>query len=157
MLRLPVRHAWTKMPQISARAMPTLSATEAEDMENSRREGSTSLASSVKAFTYTAPPSSPACQRHQEKPTHCPLPGTGSTSCSGSKVEMPSNTRHTGHPHQQQQADHVHCICPCYCSGLQALLCLLLLPRGLPTYCKGFTRGVWLFKSCTSQSVASYT
>ncbi len=71
------------MPQRSARAMPTLSAREAVDMENSLREGSTSLASNVKAFTYTAPPSNPA-QQHLDMDD---MPGTN----------LPHSTRSAPH------------------------------------------------------------
>ena len=44
-------HTCSKMPQMSAKAIPTLSARDAAASENSLSEGSTSLASSVNALT----------------------------------------------------------------------------------------------------------
>lgn len=44
-------HTWMSTPQMSASAMPTLSAREAAARENSLRQGSTSRDSRVKAFT----------------------------------------------------------------------------------------------------------
>ena len=89
------------------------------------------LASSVKAFTIHCSAQQP-CHDGANRESQDTVQSSGhfeETSPQLMKSGWHSRTRLTGPLHQQQLADHVHCVRLCCYSGLQAQLCLLLLPQ----------------------------